>query len=71
MFNYILLSGELHIIIFYILVSKASLGPVVNILAIIISNAKILKKLENKRYHIKGMGCPLLISINIDTLGLQ
>ena len=42
-----------------------SLGPGVNILAIF-SNANILKK--NKRmkiYHIKGIGCPLLISINI------
>ena len=37
-----------------------SLGPVVNILTIF-SNANILKK-----YNIKGIGCPLLISINID-----
>ena len=45
---------------------QRSLGPVVNILAIF-SKANILKK--NKRikiYHIKGIGCPLLISINID-----
>ena len=44
---------------------SSSLGPVVNILEIF-SNANILKK--NKRikiYHIKGIGCPLLISINI------
>ena len=37
---------------------QSSLGPVVNILAIF-SNANILKK------NIKGIGCPLLISINI------
>ena len=38
-----------------------SLGLVVNILTIF-SNANILKK----KYNIKGTGCPLLISINID-----
>ena len=43
----------------------ASLGPVVNILAIF-SNANILKNKIIKRYHIKGIGCQLLISINID-----
>ena len=45
-----------------------SLGPVVNILAIF-SNAYILKK--NKRikiFHIKGIGCSLLISINVSFL---
>ena len=42
-----------------------SLGPVVNILAIF-SNANILKKYRKKIYHIKGISCPLLISINID-----
>ena len=49
--------------------SGSLLGPVVNILAIF-SNAYILKK--NKRikiYHIKGIGCSLLISINIDAWG--
>ena len=45
-----------------------SLGSVVNIL-VIFSNANILKKLENKIYQIKGIGCPLLISINIDAWG--
>ena len=45
-----------------------SLGPVVNILAIF-SNANILKNKRIKIYHIKGIGCPLLISINIDALG--
>ena len=43
---------------------RLSLGPVVNILAIF-SNAdiaNILKKNKRiKRYHIKGIGCPLLI----------
>ena len=43
-----------------------SLGPVVNILAIF-SNANILKNKRIKIYHIKGIGCPLLISINIFT----
>ena len=50
---------------------EGSLGPVVNILAIF-SNANILK--INKRikiYHIKGIGCPLLILINIDAWGLR
>ena len=42
-----------------------SLGPVVNILAIF-SNANILKNKRIRIYHIKGSGCPLLISINID-----
>ena len=41
-----------------------SLGPVVNILAIF-SIANILKNKRIKIYHIKGIGCPLLISINI------
>ena len=36
-----------------------SMGPVINILTIF-SNAYILKK------YIKGIGCPLLILINID-----
>ena len=40
----------------------SSLGPVVNILAIF-SNAKLLKYKRIKIYHIKGIGCPLLISI--------
>ena len=44
--------------------AQYSLGPVVNILAIF-SNANILKN-KIKIYHIKGIGCPLLISINID-----
>ena len=38
------------------------LGPVVNILAIF-SNANTLTNMRIKRYHIKGNGCPLLISI--------
>ena len=42
----------------------ASLGPVVNILAII-SNANVLKNMKIKRYCIKGIGCPLLISTYI------
>ena len=41
--------------------SQTSLGPVVNILAIF-SDANTLKT-----YNIKGIGCPLLISINILT----
>ena len=45
-----------------------SLGPVVNILAIF-SNANIANILKNnkriKRYYIKGIGCPLLILIDI------
>ena len=41
-----------------------SLGPVVNILAIF-SNANTLKIKRIKIYHIKGIGCLLLISINI------
>ena len=45
-----------------------SLGPVVNILAIF-SNANILKNKRIKIYHIKGIDCPLLISINIDAWG--
>ena len=45
-----------------------SLGPVVNILAIF-SNANILKNKRIKIYQIKGIGCPLLISINIDAWG--
>ena len=44
-----------------------SLGPVINILAIF-SNANILKSKRIKIYHIKGIGCPLLISINIDNI---
>ena len=47
--------------------TSCSLGPVVNILAIF-SNAYILKNKIIKRYHIKGIGCPLVISINIDIL---
>ena len=44
---------------------RLSLGPVVNILAIF-SNANILKENKRiKRYHIKGIGCPLLILIDI------
>ena len=46
--------------------TSSSLGPVVNILTIF-SNANILKKNKRtKRCHIKGIGCPLVISINID-----
>ena len=45
-----------------------SLGPVVNILAIF-SNANILKNKRIKIYHIKDIGCPLLILINIDAWG--
>ena len=41
-----------------------SLGPVLNILAIF-SNANFLKNKKIKIYHIKGIGCPLFISINI------
>ena len=42
-----------------------SLGLVVNILAIF-SSAYILKKNKRiKRYHIKRIGCLLLMSINI------
>ena len=41
-----------------------SLGLVFNILAIF-SNANILKNKRIKKYHIKGIGCPSLISINI------
>ena len=44
--------------------SLTSLGPVDNILAIF-SNANILKIKRIKRYHIKDVGCQLLISINI------
>ena len=43
-----------------------SLGQVVNILAIF-SNAYILKNKRIKICHIKGIGCPLFISINILT----
>ena len=46
-----------------------SLGPVVNILAIF-SNANNLKNKRIKIYHIKGIGWPLLISIDIDAWGL-
>ena len=42
-----------------------SLGPVVNSLAIF-SNANIMKNKRIKIYHIKGIGCPIFISINID-----
>ena len=45
--------------------TSSSLGPVVNILAIF-SNAIILKNKRTKRCHIKGICCPLVISINID-----
>ena len=41
------------------------LGPVVNIWATF-SNAYILKNKRIKGYNIKGIGCPLLISINFD-----
>ena len=41
-----------------------SLGPVVNMLAIF-SIANIVKSKRIKIYHIKGIGCPLFISINI------
>ena len=40
------------------------MGPVVNILAIF-SNAYILTNYENKNIPHRGIGCPLLISINI------
>ena len=46
---------------------RLSLGPVVNILAIF-SNANIANILKNKRIkrnHIKGIGYPLLILIDI------
>ena len=48
-----------------LMLPSTSLGPVVNILAIF-SNANVLKNKRIKRYHVKGIGCPLLISINID-----
>ena len=51
-----------------IVLASPSLGPVLSILAIF-SNANILKIKRIKRYHIKGIGCPLLISINIDAWG--
>ena len=35
----------------------------------IFSNANILINKRIKLYHIKGIGCPLLISINIDAWG--
>ena len=41
-----------------------SLSLVVNTFAIF-SNANILKHKTIQRYHIEGIGCPLLISINI------
>ena len=44
---------------------NVSLGPVVNMLAIF-SNANTLKNKRIKIYHIKGIGCPLLISIIFD-----
>ena len=47
---------------------EGSLGRVVNILAVF-SNANILKNKKIKIYHNKGIGCPLLISINIDAWG--
>ena len=47
-----------------------SLGPVVNILAIF-SNAIILKNKTIKIYHIKRIGCPLFISINISDQGTE
>ena len=46
---------------FFIRRLKPSLGPVV-----IFSNANILKNKRIKIFHIKGIRCPLLISINID-----
>ena len=45
--------------------TSSGLGPVVNIMTIF-SNANILKNKRTKRCHIKGIGCPLVISINID-----
>ena len=42
-----------------------SLGPVIIILAIF-SYVYILRIKRIKRYHIKGIGSPLLISVNID-----
>ena len=48
--------------------SRCSLGPVVNNMAIF-SNANISKNERMKIYHIKGIVCPLLISINIDAWG--
>ena len=45
--------------------TSSSLGPVVKILAIF-SYANFLKNKRTKRCHIKGIGCPLVISINID-----
>ena len=44
----------------------SSLGPVVYILAIF-SNANILKNKRIKIYQIKGIGCPLLISMSFLT----
>ena len=48
--------------------ARLSLGSVVNILATF-SNANIANILKNnkriKRYHIKAIGCPLLILIDI------
>ena len=42
----------------------SSLGPVVNILAIFFY-ANILKIMRIKRHSIKGVGSPLLVSVNI------
>ena len=47
-----------------------SLGPVVSISAIF-SNANILKFKIIERYHIKCTGCPLLISIDIDSFNQE
>ena len=59
------------VVTFQLISWVSSLGPVVNILAIF-SNANILKKnMSIKIYHIKGIGCLLLISINIDAWGHQ
>ena len=49
--------------------TSSSLGPVVSILAIF-SNANILKTSKRTKIcNIKGIGCPLVISINIDIFG--
>ena len=55
----------LHVSALHVISSSPSLGPVINILAIF-SNANILKNKRIKIYHIKGIGCPLLILININ-----
>ena len=47
-------------------IESTSLGPAVNILAIV-SNANILKNKRIKIYHIKGIDCQLLISMSFLT----